>query len=467
VKTGLFLAVLAMAAVGAMALAGAGSAAKPSSSGVTAVPRAASNHFGAGLVRQVGARNYAGPNCPGRGWNCTTATRVLQIATGGGQNVATCTGGTLVILAPNTTCTFTQSGSVNTATCTERSTDPAAVQDCMITQTGTQNYAFVNQSINQSDTSPASPQSGLQTAEVAQGPAAGGSTSANELHLNQAANQSLKLGNPQTQDAHQAAVVSQTATGTGYNLSQVNQTQLQKASGGTTQLQNATYDQSADCDFGFPHAPNECATVSQFGDTGTNQNHFVQSINQDANTAAANATQTQGNSEGGIMGRVHQETTLGGTGTSSNGVNENKNQHESAPAGAIQTQNDPVSCCGFASQLGGTGNTENIGQSSSLAATQPDADQFSFLQGTSHSPDGSCVITQKAKINIDTTSNSDTESPCPFLTLTTFCTSVGGDASTQQVIGPGCEAVPADLNPPPECFECTFDGPLLAFLPRG
>ena len=59
-------------------------------------------------------------------------------------------------------------------------------------------------------------------------------------------------------------------------------------------------------------------------------------------------------------------------------MNENKNQHESAPAGAIQTQNDPVSCCGFASQLGGTGNTENIGQSSSLAATQPDADQFSF-----------------------------------------------------------------------------------------
>ena len=34
-----------------------------------------------GLVIQRGARNYAGPNCPGKSWNCTRATKVVQIAT--------------------------------------------------------------------------------------------------------------------------------------------------------------------------------------------------------------------------------------------------------------------------------------------------------------------------------------------------------------------------------------------------
>jgi hypothetical protein len=34
-----------------------------------------------GVVIQRGARNYAGPNCPGKGWNCTRSQRVVQIAT--------------------------------------------------------------------------------------------------------------------------------------------------------------------------------------------------------------------------------------------------------------------------------------------------------------------------------------------------------------------------------------------------
>jgi hypothetical protein len=34
-----------------------------------------------GVVIQRGQRNYAGPHCPGKGWNCTKARRVIQIAT--------------------------------------------------------------------------------------------------------------------------------------------------------------------------------------------------------------------------------------------------------------------------------------------------------------------------------------------------------------------------------------------------
>ena len=66
----MFLAVLAYAAMGALSLAGAGAAAKPASASST--PRAVGHPGANGLVRQVGLRNYAGPNCPGKGWNCTT-----------------------------------------------------------------------------------------------------------------------------------------------------------------------------------------------------------------------------------------------------------------------------------------------------------------------------------------------------------------------------------------------------------
>ena len=34
------------------------------------------------IVIQRGARNYAGPRCPGKGWNCTTSKRVVQISYG-------------------------------------------------------------------------------------------------------------------------------------------------------------------------------------------------------------------------------------------------------------------------------------------------------------------------------------------------------------------------------------------------
>lgn len=41
-----------------------------------------------GVVIQRGVRNYAGPRCPGKGWNCTRSRRVVQIATGGRAGAA-------------------------------------------------------------------------------------------------------------------------------------------------------------------------------------------------------------------------------------------------------------------------------------------------------------------------------------------------------------------------------------------
>jgi hypothetical protein len=177
-----FLAVVALAAFGAMVLAGAGSAAKPTAA---ATPRVQSTWTGPGVVRQVGLRNYAGPNCPGKGWNCTTSTRVLQVASAGGSNTVNCS-------AP--TCNITQTGSgTNTARCAQSSIFPTATQICNISQSGATNYAFVNQSISQSV--PASPagttQTGTQTVTVTQGPA----SVLNQVQVQQNANQSLKTNN--------------------------------------------------------------------------------------------------------------------------------------------------------------------------------------------------------------------------------------------------------------------------------
>src|SRR5207302_5808924 len=48
-----------------------------------------------GVVIQRGRFNYAGPNCPGRRWKCTTSHRVVQVATDNGENSFKCTDNTV------------------------------------------------------------------------------------------------------------------------------------------------------------------------------------------------------------------------------------------------------------------------------------------------------------------------------------------------------------------------------------
>src|SRR5437867_536341 len=60
---------------------------------------------------QEGLLNYAGPNCPGIGWNCTTSTNVVQMAAPGGENRTECKGkpeDTTTITQGDQTCIVTQ-----------------------------------------------------------------------------------------------------------------------------------------------------------------------------------------------------------------------------------------------------------------------------------------------------------------------------------------------------------------------
>jgi hypothetical protein len=91
-----------------------------------------------GVVIQRGARNYAGPNCPGKGWTCTsTAHPVVQVAPAGGRNTFQCSAAHCAVVqaaeAP---------AAPNIAKCVRTN---GITQSCSITQTSASvdNWAIV------------------------------------------------------------------------------------------------------------------------------------------------------------------------------------------------------------------------------------------------------------------------------------------------------------------------------------
>src|SRR3954466_3543834 len=59
-----------------------------------------------GMVIQRGARNYAGPTCPGKGWTCSHAARVVQISSDANQ--FECTASPAGLVAPTNRCSIVQ-----------------------------------------------------------------------------------------------------------------------------------------------------------------------------------------------------------------------------------------------------------------------------------------------------------------------------------------------------------------------
>jgi hypothetical protein len=354
----------------------------------------------------------------------------------------------LSVVGSTQTCTIVQEGPVNSARCVERSSAPDAVQVCNITQTGVDNKAVVDQSIDAND---GTTQLSQQIATVSQDSATGDGSTSNDSEVDQDAKQMTKSGDVQKQDALQSAVVTQTAVGSGDNKSKVDQSQLQKAFDAATQDQNSSFSLPTgftDCAATSPFEPNTCANIEQHSVSGSNSNHLKQSIDEDMNSHA-DANQQQGSFGGGLEGRVHQDTD---TGSSTNNADQSKRQKMNGGNGSFQLQVDPVRCCGTFSQLGGSGNHEDIDQRSALDASEPDANQQSSLLGDSLSPDGSCSISQHASINSDTTTNGAAIEPCPTLVVATECTQGFEEEE------PGCIAFP-----PSTCrIECV-NGPPLVF----
>ena len=236
------------------------------------------------------------------------------------------------------------------------------------------------------------------------------------------------------QDAHQTAIVNQNAAGRGDNYSHVHQSERLSARNALIQNQNTL--SGSDCVGGFPFDPNACASINQSAVNGNNTSHLKQSIREDAKTNAV-ASQQQGSFGGGLDGYVHQDTV---TGRSRNNADQDKRQDLDAPPGSSQTQYDPLRCCGSASQLGGSNNSEQVGQNSRQAAS----DEFAFQQlailGESYSPQGRCSVRQQASNNSDSTPNSGDANPCETpLVLATTCFSGGeGGDCTAATVEDGC-----------------------------
>jgi hypothetical protein len=82
-----------------------------------------------GVVIQRGARNYAGPRCPGKRWTCTRSHRVVQISTHRGKNSFRCSVARCVVVQATKSLLAT-----NTARCIRTT---GITQSCSINQSST------------------------------------------------------------------------------------------------------------------------------------------------------------------------------------------------------------------------------------------------------------------------------------------------------------------------------------------
>jgi Bacterial Ig-like domain (group 3) len=385
-----------------------------------------------GVVIQRGSHNYAGPHCPGTGWHCTTARRVVQLTmapnnpTNTNANQFTCTPSSSV---EPYDCLIVQSatGTDNNATCTEKIGDATATQNCDVYQLNTTgaNNVYVQQSIAQSavdtlTTPGTSAQSATQATEIGQWNGSG----SNSVFVNQdiKESQSASLGKTdsitQQQDGHQSAAVSQHSD-TGNNTAKVLQSLQLKASatGGTsiTQRQDTT-----------GGGPNSNAAIYQNSDqdslatptsTGTNNAYLFQSNDLNAGGAKTGTlTQQQGAYGTGLNAYVDQRST--GVSTTQG----NQNEHQSLGANQVsgtlsQTQIGPMWF--DPNQANNPADTFTSSQSSDQNAgptSEQDDQEYAECESS-----GTCVMTQKVTNDKQNATNSCVDSSCDI-----SLTAIGG-----------------------------------------
>jgi hypothetical protein len=293
-KRGLFVLVVLAAAAALTTSAGAANRGSAridlSTRGGVAVYLASQGVSMQGVVIQRGSRNYAGPSCPGKGWTCTTAKRVVQIAkgngNGNGNNSFVCTGGTSYGPGDCTIIQFASGNASNTARCVEQSGDSNSDQSCSIRQTSStgSNTAQIQQSANANDGS-----AQLQTQYG--GARQTSTTGSNTIQISQSLNQSTKdtdATGQQQQDGHQEAATLQNSS-TGSNTVQITQSLSQKADAKGDSGSTITQSQNTDGDV------NSNAGVQQYSTSGRNNASVNQDNWYDAHIhRALNGTQQQG-----------------------------------------------------------------------------------------------------------------------------------------------------------------------------
>ena len=360
-----------------------------------------------GIVVQRGLRNYAGPRCPGKRWNCTTARRVVQVGWShdGPSNKAECF---------KVTCEIVQVTPVNANNEAKCQQETGANQVCRIKQIGRTNRATVVQKILQRD-QPI--RAGRQKAFVDQ-TASGSSNTANVTqNLVQHTNVRLARSIMQSLLADQFVDVQQNGSGgasnTANTFQKLKQDAIARATGQTTPIQQLLNDRDLDTD--TPR--NTSAVIDQTSATGPNTvtRSQVHDIDAVATAVRGNITQVQGprDGSGGIDGSsddpVHQEST--GLSTSDNDQTKdfNVDASTSPPGEVTQEQNDPTYCC--SAQNGNPDNVFTLDQSSTVLASDPDASQTVQVHGNLSSS-GNVVLNQTTNVDGEVETSSCTGSSC-------------------------------------------------------
>ena len=361
----------------------------------------------ASVVVQRGQRNYAGPKCPGRGWTCTTAARVLQVARGddeddddegGGSNRFECTPSSGGSATPPNSCVIVQSstGGKNEARCRESSSLSPVAQSCVITQTNSsgRNRAVAEQEIDQRG---AFVQEASQSASVTQNNGSG----ANEAEIEQTILQDTKTkGKPasvvQVQDTTQTVEVDQ-ETSSGSNSSDVDQAFEQEASatsdGSVSQRQNAAA--SAFTEDDEPDERDISAIVDQVSASGRNVSELEQTADQSASVKGKGGAvvQRQGDFDGGLLGDVEQ--TSAGISKSEAQQTERQTLSSKKAVSVDQTQIGPLDCC--TTQTGNPANRTEIKQSSEQRADAGSGSDQSDEVNAACATSGNCDIDQSIR----------------------------------------------------------------------
>jgi hypothetical protein len=371
-----------------------------------------------GVVIQRGARNYAGPRCPGARWTCTRSHRVVQIATHRGKNSFRCSLARCVVVQ------LTKSPlATNTARCVRTT---GITQSCSITQSSTGDN---NDAIVYMDATKASglTQNASQTAQITQMAGAGVNRACVFQRTTVDGLTIAKRGTPVsvTLNAHQTISIKQDSASGGnvvQNASstscasgplQQEQTIRSKAMGtaSITQNQNTT-------DAG----PNMVVDIAQNQSTGFLGSATGENIARadQKNTLRAIAIgpgpvfQTQSTENGGLEGTVNQfsktPSDIDMTQDEDQCVHAQTTDTSSCPGGGTQpasltqVQFGPMrKGSGPSVQADNPSSTFDVTQSSTQNSN-PGSTQTNTIEGDC-STTTSCSVTQDTAINGETSSN--------------------------------------------------------------
>jgi hypothetical protein len=174
-----------------------------------------------GVVIQRGRHNYAGPRCPGKGWNCTSSHRVVQIAMGGGGGL-------------RSFATKPPPGNVAVMKCNKTT---GSDQSCVIVQSSTDvsNSAQVTETISQSGQT----LNAKQDAQVKQTSTTGSNTAQVALTISQSATTTAATVDQDLQSSQNFNISQQSTTGSQSIQVDQRSTQSESASSATDGTQYA------------------------------------------------------------------------------------------------------------------------------------------------------------------------------------------------------------------------------------